>query len=721
MATTSQYLEQLQQDRNDFADALVDRGVSAAKTETFTSLVGKIKDIKPKLQNKTVAPKEDGLTISSDSNYDGLNEVTISPIQAGAIRNLTAGNIKKNVEILDIVGTYGATSQIKYAEPSQEQQIIKPDNGIEFLSQVTILPVTSGIDADIIPSNIRKGKNILGVEGNFEGDFNFQTKSVFANAEEDIIVTPDYGYDAMESVTIKKVTSSIDSEIRPENIRKDVNILGVTGVYAPSPAMTDKYISAATYERTVYPDEGYGYFEKVTIAPVTNAIDSDIKASNIREGITILGVEGNLEPVYGQEVYINPTKETQIIIPDSEAGKNAITKATVNPVTSAIDANIVNTNIKKGVSILGVEGSYEGTSNLQTKTVTPTGEEQQVIADTGYDALSSVTVKATPIEDITVDPSMETKTYSRSDGAFINSVTVNQVSSDIDANIQPENIKQNMSILGVVGTYKGEQQNYFASLNKTGAYSEAGIAQAILDIPSDLVITVGKYQFVKCKGLQKIPALDYSNLTDCERMFAECSGISDASNAVNFKKITNATNMFASCTKMKTIDLSSWNIGKLTNCLNMFYCCLAMTTVNLNNWVKTGNINTSQMFYTCRSLTTIIADNTEIHTTSTSQMFSSCESLVNADLSWLHMTGNSSVASMFNLCSSLQKVDIRNIKLSEITTSSNWSNFLRSVPTSCMFIVGTDADKTWMATNFSSYTNVKTVAEYEAELGEVSE
>ncbi|MBR6642008.1 MAG: BspA family leucine-rich repeat surface protein, partial [Clostridia bacterium] len=248
--------------------------------------------------------------------------------------------------------------------------------------------------------------------------------------------------------------------------------------------------------------------------------------------------------------------------------------------------------------------------------------------------------------------------------------------------------------------------------------SVAGIIQSIKDVPSDLVISVGKYQFVACKGLTKIPALDYSNLTDCERMFADCNGISDTSNAVNFKKITNTSNMFASCTKIKTIDLSSWDITNLTNCQNMFYCCNAMTTVNLNNWVKTSTINCSQMFYTCRSLTTIIANNTEIHTKDANSMFYACENLVNLDLSWLHTTGNANISGLLGLCSRLQKADIRNIKLSEITSSSNWSNMLRSMSTSCMFIVGTDADKTWMTTNFPAYANVKTVAEYEAEQGE---
>ena len=56
-------------------------------------------------------------------------------------------------------------------------------------------------------------------------------------------------------------------------------------------------------------------------------------------------------------------------------------------------------NIKSGVTILGVVGSYGGeAAKLQAKTVTPTKSKQDITADEGYDALSQVTVEAIPAE-----------------------------------------------------------------------------------------------------------------------------------------------------------------------------------------------------------------------------------------------------------------------------------------------------------------------------------
>lgn len=61
-------------------------------------------------------------------------------------------------------------------------------------------------------------------------------------------------------------------------------------------------------------------------------------------------------------------------------------------------AKLIAANIKQGITILGVTGTLEPSSavKVHAKTVTPSIEEQVVLPDAGYDYLSQVTVNAIP-------------------------------------------------------------------------------------------------------------------------------------------------------------------------------------------------------------------------------------------------------------------------------------------------------------------------------------
>lgn len=80
------------------------------------------------------------------------------------------------------------------------------------------------------------------------------------------------------------------------------------------------------------------------------------------------------------------------------------------------------------------------------------------------------------VEDVTVTPSTEAQVETPSEGyCGIGQVNVGAVTADIDANIVPENIKEGVSILGVVGTLSGGSGETPSLYAPTIAISDTGV------------------------------------------------------------------------------------------------------------------------------------------------------------------------------------------------------------------------------------------------------
>lgn len=154
----------------------------------------------------------------------------------------------------------------------------------------------------------------------------------------------------------------------------------------------------------------------------------------------------------------------------------------------------------------------------------------------------------------------------------------------------------------------------------------------------------------------------------------------DASN------ITRLNSMFQNNMSLTSLDLSNLTFGKITTMTSMFASCNALADLKL------CPLDASE-------------------TTSMQAVFMNCIGLETIDLSTWDLSNITNMQQTFSSCSSLKKLDVRTISFG--TKVSNSKYMLNSVPTSCEIIVKDDTAKSWFASEFSSYTNVKTVAELE--------
>ena len=175
------------------------------------------------------------------------------------------------------------------------------------------------------------------------------------------------------------------------------------------------------------------YISKVVLSNGTTLIDltaDTVTAADVLLGVTTHGKDG--APITGTCTYDSDTTNDTAAVGEILSGKTAhargaqltgsmtnngavsgtiLTKAGTYTIpqgyhdgsgsvsiASAEQDKILAENIKSGVEILGVTGSYSGASiTAQSKSATPSWSQQTIQPDSGYDYLSAVTVAAIPI------------------------------------------------------------------------------------------------------------------------------------------------------------------------------------------------------------------------------------------------------------------------------------------------------------------------------------
>lgn len=271
--------------------------------------------------------------------------------------NLEPKNIRKGISILGVTGIYSPT---------------------EIQLEIGNKKVTANGNYTFYPSDTAMGFDRVNLIVEVPTEVVSQPKTVTPRRT-GWILRPDEGYNALSEVVVTG-----DSKFVAENIKKDVTIFGVTGNYegvVDAKLGVKNDIVPRSYSQT-FNASSYGYdgFSSVKVSG-----DSNLISSNIREGVSIFGINGSYSTDQKYEIKENimPTRYGVQVSPS--AGYNALARVHVKG-----DDNLTSANIAKGVSIFGVIGEYESpTSEL---TVVPSLGEQLIKPTDGSVGFSVVKV-----------------------------------------------------------------------------------------------------------------------------------------------------------------------------------------------------------------------------------------------------------------------------------------------------------------------------------------
>ena len=278
-------------------------------------------------------------------------------------------------------------------------------------------------------------------------------------------------------------------------------------------------------------------------------------------------------------------------------------------------------------------------------------------------------------EPLTITPTIDGQEISALDDLKYNPITVEPVTSAIDSNIQPENIKEGVTILGVVGTLEeGITPAGTKTITDNGTYDVTNYASAEVNVGGTPDYRYAKGTIDK-EGLKAIGWTDEDILTyeqnktphypwenDQYKVSDENKALYNLDNP-NYSLYKNNPNI--TFIPNKNLD-DYFNVNNFGN----------MKYIKGFPFFNCHRANMGYMFENCSSLTTIPSLNTYL-VESMQSMFRSCSSLVS--IPQLNTSGVTNMISMFYYCSSL--VSIPQFNTANVTSLANMFYYCKLLTT----------------------------------------
>ena len=325
----------------------------------FSSVEVAIAGDTPTYQSKTISPSTSVQTVTADSGYDALSDVTVNAIQ----------------------------TETKSVTPTTSTQKVTPTSG-KYLTEVSISAIQT--ETKSVTSNgtykPTNGKYFSSVTVNVPLEtFNTQTKTV-TPTESTQTVSPDNGYNGLSTVTVNPISSTYIGSAVPTKGATTItpNSNSQTAISSDTYATGNITVSAVPTETksitangTYTPSNGK-YFSSVNVNVIGDAFDIQSKSVTPTESEQIVTPDAGYDGL--SSVTVGAISSTYVGSGVTRKSAATITPTTTNQTINAGqylsgaqtikgDGNLVPENIISGKSIFGVSGSvviqkyYTGTSD----------------------------------------------------------------------------------------------------------------------------------------------------------------------------------------------------------------------------------------------------------------------------------------------------------------------------------------------------------------------
>ena len=370
-------------------------------------------------QTKTATPSTSQQIITPDSGYDGLSRITVEAMPSGSLSTPTisssglitaqvgtSGYLASGTKVTKQLTTQAAktvtptaseqtvvnsavytTGAVKVAAVPSETKTITangtytPSSG-KYLTQVTVNVPASGIDtsdATATADDIANGKtayvNGEKVTGSLilVNDFNLNSNASWDSQNSKLMLsaTPPKKCIFLANGSIKllctgeNLGNATAADVAEGKTFTSSAGLRVTGTAkASAPTLQAKTATPSTSQQIITPDSGYDGLSQITVEAMPTAALSTPTISVDSTGKITAKVEqtasGYVEAGSKSATKQLTTKGAATITPGTSDQTIASGTYLTGAQTIKGDANLVAGNIKSGVSIFGVAGSFEG-------------------------------------------------------------------------------------------------------------------------------------------------------------------------------------------------------------------------------------------------------------------------------------------------------------------------------------------------------------------------